>query len=80
MGDKNVRVGPASVPIVPVGHFRRFKSSDLDEAWQIIGPSVALNINRGPIWKVITAAYLEGLLHGAGIQKDIDKCDGIVLP
>lgn len=77
---KSVRFGPTSVPIVPVSHFTRFKSSDLDEVWRIIGPSVALNINQGPIWKVITAAYLEGLLHGAGLQEEIDKRGGVVSP
>lgn len=65
MRDAMVSLGPHVVERVPLSHFSRFKRSDLDAAWNLIGPSVEMNIDRAPIWKVITAAYLEGLLHGA---------------
>lgn len=61
------------VDIVPVSDFSRMSLSDEQwaGAWRIVGPSAAKNMTgttkRGPLelWQVITAAYLEGLHHGA---------------
>lgn len=59
------------VGIVPVSHFTlRFTKSQMKDAWQICGPSVAMNFNRSPLWVTIAGAYLEGLSHGYEYAKE----------
>lgn len=67
-------LGPA-IPIVPRRDFSKFELTH-DEwaaAWTIIGPSVEANMSAFrtfslPQWKIYTACYLEGLLHGSSLS------------
>ena len=69
-GLKQARVGIGDVvDIVPIKNFTRCSSAALDAAWQLVGPSAQLNLNRVPIQRVIAAAYLEGVNHGAGVAR-----------
>lgn len=77
--DAHVRIGPLPVPLVPHSDFSGFKSSDLKEAWQLIGPSVSMNIDKAPIWEVIAAAYLEGLMHGVGAMTTVVDDSGATI-
>lgn len=68
--------GP-EMPIVPVGDFSQWKLSkeDWNRAWQLCGPSAEKNMmgrmrRRMELWQVIAAAYLEGLYHGSGIERE----------
>lgn len=68
-------IGPA-FDYVPYGDFSsvRIKEKEMIGLWNIVGPSVALNLERDlPLWKVITMAYVEGLNHGAGLQQEINS-------
>lgn len=69
-----VSLGPA-IPVVPVGDFAKFRLTEEQwaDAWRVIGPSVERNMSGGrhgplPLWKIICAAYLEGLHHGSEIN------------
>lgn len=76
MKGRLVSLGPCAVPVVCVKQFSKLQMSraTLKEVWQLIGPSVEMNITRLPMWEVIAAAYLEGMNHGAGIvQEKVDK-------
>lgn len=57
------------VPFVPRDDFTKIPVKALDDAWEIVGPSVEKNINNFPLHKVIAAAYLEGVNHGYGIAQ-----------
>jgi hypothetical protein len=70
MSTKVVSIGPGKYEICKISRFSRFKKTELYAAWRLIGPSADLNLNKGPIWKVIAAAYLEGLHHGSSIQEE----------
>jgi len=70
MSAGSVTLGSPHVPIVPVAHFDKIPTKYLEEVWPIIGPSVAYNIESMPLWKVIAAAYCEGLNHGSAIGKE----------
>ena len=73
-----VRLGPA-IPVVPVGDFSSMKltTEQWKNAWQLCGPSAERNltgIRRGrslELWQVIASAYLEGLQHGAGLEREL---------
>ena len=68
---RQVRVGIGDVvDAVPISKFTRCSSAALDAAWQLVGPSAQLNLNRVPIERVIAAAYLEGVNHGIVIAKE----------
>jgi len=72
MSDHVIPFGPP-VPVVPAGHFCRlpFNPEDMEALWRIVGPSVARNMARGqPMWRVIVAAYAEGLSHGAAAERE----------
>lgn len=75
----HVQFGP-SIPIVPVTHFSKMRLTEQQwsDVWQIIGPSVNRNMDKVPTWKLIAAAYLEGLQHGAGLQKSMAPMSGAV--
>ena len=57
------------MPLVPVGHFSRLSSKDLETVWQVCGPAAVYNLQRDPLWKAIAAAYIEGLQHGSEIER-----------
>jgi hypothetical protein len=65
-----VIIGGPCVPVVPFSDFDKIPSKHLEEVWSIVGPSVARNIGNLPLWKVIAAAYCEGLIHGHAIGKE----------
>ena len=74
--DMDVGVGPA-VKLVPIRHFQRLTRSDMTVAWQIVGPSAALNLRRYPLWMTIAAAYAEGVEHGMmAAQQQGGRADG----
>lgn len=62
-----VELGPP-IPAVPITAFSRLNvtEDEMAKMWQIVGPSVERNM-RLPLWKIICAAYIEGLNHGHGI-------------
>lgn len=66
-----VTFGPP-IPVVPVGDFSRtgLTQEQWAGAWRICGPSAELNMRRLELWQVIASAYLEGLGHGAGIERE----------
>lgn len=67
-------IGP-SMPVVPIRDFSRLPAEMLTGAWSIVGPSAEQNMRRDhagrccELWEVTAAAYLEGLQHGAALQK-----------
>lgn len=66
------------IPVVPIGDFSVMKltNDQWADAWHICGPSAEQNMRRGArgrgleLWQVIASAYLEGLQHGAGIERE----------
>lgn len=67
-----IHFGPP-IPVVPVKDFSNIGLNKqlLEDVWAIVGPSVGYNMSRGvEMWKVITAAYLEGLNHGMGLEQE----------
>jgi hypothetical protein len=69
-----VTLGAASVPIVPVSHFSKLDREVIEMAWQIVGPSVQMNLGNSrraaPLWAVFAACYAEGLHHGYELAKE----------
>jgi hypothetical protein len=69
-----VSMGPRPIPVVPVGNFTKAGGKThhemLEELWEIIGPSVELNLRQLPLWKVITMAYFEGSVHAVQMIED----------
>jgi len=67
-------VGPRPIPIVPIGQFTKVRNKlhheRLEDLWEIIGPSIELNLRQLPLWKVITMAYFEGCVHGSQMMED----------
>ena len=67
-------IGPKPIPTVPIQKFTRVRNKahheGLEELWEIIGPSVELNLRQLPLWKVITMAYFEGCVHGSQMIED----------
>ena len=65
-------MGPTPAPIVPLTGFSRVRLSkdQQDAIWDIIAPTIHRSMNRLPLWKVFTAVYLEGLNHGAGVERE----------
>lgn len=75
---QHVDLGPMA-PLVPVRDFSRLrmKGQQWEDVWQIVGPSVARNLMEGcPLWRIIAAAYLEGLQHGAALAQEEERADG----
>lgn len=65
------------MPIISVKDFSRLclTSEQWAEVWSIIGPSVERNMTRYvglQLWRVIAAAYLEGLHHGSQSAIEIE--------
>ena len=66
-------IGPRPIPVVPIGQFSKANKTQhqmLEELWEIIGPSVELNLRQLPLWKVITMAYFEGSIHAVQMMED----------
>lgn len=72
-----MRFGP-EMPVVPIGDFSsmRLTEEQWGNAWHLCGPSAEQNMRRGgrgrglELWQVIASAYLEGLQHGAGLERE----------
>lgn len=67
-----ISFGPP-IPQVPIKDFSTIKlgNKEWKAVWEICGPSVERNLSTNtPIWKVIAAAYLEGLSHGSGLTEE----------
>lgn len=67
-----ISFGPA-IPQVPVKDFSTIRLTEAmwSSVWEICGPSVERNLAKDtPLWKVIAAAYLEGLSHGSGLTEE----------
>lgn len=75
--DHFVRFGP-SIPVVPYDDFSRMHLTEAQwaDAWHLCGPSAEKNMSGNmrhrplELWRVIASAYLEGLQHGVGIERD----------
>ena len=66
-------IGPRPIPVVPIQQFskaNRTQHQMLEGLWEIIGPSVELNLRQLPLWKVITMAYFEGSIHAVQMMED----------
>ena len=66
-------------PPVPRVDIRDFSKHTVPEKialgmWEIIGPSVKHHLAANlPLWKIITFAYMEGVMHGSGLEKEAEK-------
>ena len=73
-------LGPRPIPVVPIGQFSKVRSKThhqmLEELWEIIGPSVELNLRQLPLWQVITMAYFEGCAHGSQMPENERRNEG----
>lgn len=71
----NVALGPCAVPLVPVRDMSKFALTreQWHAVWRIIGPTAERNLARNPLWTVIACAYLEGLHHGASLQREQEE-------
>lgn len=69
-----VSMGPRPIPVVPIQNFTKAGGKThnemLESLWEIIGPSVELNLRKLPLWKVITMAYFEGSVHAVQMMED----------
>lgn len=67
-------IGPRPIPVVPIQQFTKVRNKShhemLEALWEIIGPSVELNLRQLPLWKVITMAYFEGSVHAVQMMED----------
>lgn len=63
--ERRAMIGP---PAIAKGGSRGIERRrlPLEMAWQLVGPTAELNLDRYPVWKAIAAAYLEGCDHGIG--------------
>jgi hypothetical protein len=69
-------LGP-TFPVIPVRDFTefKFKLEQLHGLWDIIGPTVGLNMTRRvELWQIFTMCYVQGLENGAAIERD-KKCE-----
>lgn len=80
MKDTFIKLGPP-IPVISVRDFSKFKltSEEWDKVWRIVGPSVERNMQmKCPLWRVIAAAYLEGLQHGSALaREERDACSAV---
>lgn len=69
-----LKFGPRKIEQVPISHFQKRGGKEFDEQlkqlWEIIGPSVQLNLDRLPLWKVICMAYFEGGVHAVQMMEE----------
>ena len=67
----HIQFGP-DIPIVRNSDFSKMSltKDQWAEVWRIVGPSVEKNMAKYlPHWKLIAAAYLEGVNHGYELAK-----------
>lgn len=78
MTRRAVSLGPFLAEMPPGKDFTKLPAGvRLEDAWQVVGPSVERNMSRAPLWRVIAMAYVEGLIHGAAIgQSGADGREG----
>lgn len=71
MKERMVGIGPATVPIVPLGDFTQANLSRDDSIalWRIIGPTVQRNLSL-PLWEQFLAVYIQGCENGISALKD----------
>lgn len=65
-------LGP-TFPIVGVGDFTKLKvkPGQLRDLWEVIGPTVELNMTkRVELWQIFTMCYVQGLENGAAIERE----------
>lgn len=71
------RIGPITIESVPINKFEKRSGKNfnrqLEELWSIIGPSVELNMQRLPLWKVIAMAYFEGSVHAIQMMEEEEE-------
>lgn len=67
--DRRVSIGPCPVAMYPITVYSRISRSELETAWQLVGPTVERNIDR-PLWMQLAVAYIEGLNHGSGAERE----------
>jgi len=68
-------LGP-SFPVVPVTNFTKgkFPLGTMEAMWDIIGPTVAVNMGkRVALWEIFTICYMQGLENGSSIAEDKQK-------
>jgi hypothetical protein len=74
MSKRMASIGGCAIESVPLRNFSKFKGDiNFEDVWKLCGPSAERNLSKVPVWKVICAAYLEGLHHGSEILKDEGK-------
>jgi hypothetical protein len=56
--------------VVPLKDLSRIPPEVLNGAWELCGPAAEMNMRNHCLRKVISAAYVEGLMHGAGITEE----------
>lgn len=65
-----VSIGPRTIgKVYPYSAYSRITREQIETAWQLVGPTIERNIDR-PLWMQFAAAYLEGLNHGAGAERE----------
>ena len=72
---ETVGIGPV-IPRVPYKDFKKvdFSHDDLFQIWQVIGPTIKVNLDRQlPLWQVLVIAYIQGLENGFGIAEEKGK-------
>jgi hypothetical protein len=71
----NAIIGPPidPYPVAAWSKSKAFGNIDWEMLWRICGSTVEKHIQIMPMWKVFVAVYFEGLMHGAGVQKDLTK-------
>lgn len=67
--DRRVSLGPGAVATYPITAYSSLSRADLVTAWQLVGPTVERNIDK-PLWMQFAAAYVEGLNHGSGYERE----------
>lgn len=59
------------VPLYPRKAWSRIPQEvRMEDIWQLCGPQVEKHIDALPLWKVFCVVYFEGLMHGAGAERE----------
>ena len=66
---RRISIGPCPVETYPVSAYSPLRRAELETAWQLVGPTIERNIDK-PLWAQFAAAYIEGLNHGSGIERE----------
>ena len=65
MGRRLVSIGSAVESCARSDFSRMPAGISCEDLWQLIGPTIDMNLNRHPLWKVFCIAYFNGFEHGA---------------